>query len=267
MGGVPSRDAGSTIEAAQGNERVMKNWRSHQEMASAAPRLASMDTATSFSWNHDVKPAANATTTMAGSDLAPIWVDQMKAGATHAGRQLSGKVIETAIYTGGIYFVLGDAVGKYIKVGVYNIPDASPATALQLFKSSTIVTIREPYFKVGMDSFAFVRVDDPMSDLRVGMSLPEDNSTAWQQEGKQFFAISAHRAAIDCWDWALLFSQAKTPLATLMTKCAPHSSNTRSGAPSCALTAVYFARATAVVRQLYYVRHARPKQRVTVQLP
>lgn len=224
MGAILSR-AGPPIEAAQDNKRVMKNWRSHQEMANAQLHLASMVTATNFSWNHDVKPAASATVTVTGADLAPIWVDQMKAGATHAGRQLSGTVIETAVYTGGIYFVLEDAVGNYIKVGVYNIPDASAATASHLFKSSTIVTILEPYFKVGVDYLAFVRVDDPVSDLRVDTSLPEDDSAAWQQEGKQFFAISAHRAAIDCWDRALFFSQAKTPIATLMTKCAPHTSN------------------------------------------
>jgi hypothetical protein len=122
--------------------------------------------------------------------------------------------------------VLEDSVGTYVKVGIYNIPDASPAAASQLFKLSTTVTIREPYFKVGMDSLAFVRVDDPMSDLRVDTSLPEDNSTAWQQEGKKLFAISEHRAAIDCWDRAILSSQAKTPIATLMTKCSPQSSNT-----------------------------------------
>ena len=52
-----------------------------------------------------------------------------------------------------------------------NIPNTSPSSAAELFPQGKVVTIREPYMKVGADGMAFVRVDD-LSDLRVDVALP-----------------------------------------------------------------------------------------------
>ena len=79
--------------------------------------------------------------------------------------------------------------------------------------------MREPYFKVGMDGRAFIRVDDPSSDLHIDSTsiLPGTDSVAWQHVGKQFFAASMPAAAIECWNESLCFANATSAVATLLT--------------------------------------------------
>ena len=199
------------------SKSIMKNWRDHQKSMTRAAELKGRCTKIYIqsSWNFDIKPGS----TEASGELSPIWARQLKDGTTHRGRQLSGVIIEPAIYTGGIYFVLKDAVGALVKVGVYGIPDADLDVAAQLFKPGECVTVREPYFKVGMDGRAFIRVDDPSSDLHIDSTsiLPGTDSVAWQHVGKQFFAASMPAAAIECWNESLCFANATSAVATLLT--------------------------------------------------
>jgi hypothetical protein len=197
------------------NANVMKNWHNHKRMDQFSRSMPALSGFTfRSSWDHDVKPSVEAA---AATDMGPVWVSHMKAGATHVGRQLSGEVIEDAIYTGGIYFVLKDAVGGLVKVGVYGLPEADSHAAARSFAPGTYVTVREPYLKVGMDGFSFIRVDEPTSDIRLEQTKPSCNSAMWQEMGKQFFASAEHAAALECFDRAMPVATATNPIATLLT--------------------------------------------------
>jgi tetratricopeptide (TPR) repeat protein len=210
MESVPSA---ADASAQEHNARVMKNWLEHQKM-SKGHGWGGTWMGHTHTDSDEVKPETN----KAPDDVLPIWARQLTAGASHRKRRLSGVVIEDAIFTGGIYFVMKDAIGDLVKVGVYNIPNASPAVAAQLFQCGKCVTIIEPYLKFGMDGLAFVRVDNPATDVLTDSHLlPGCDAAAWQLEGKQLFAAHMTTAAFECWSRALSFSAASAPVATLLT--------------------------------------------------
>lgn len=170
-----------------------------------------------FSFNSDdvkpKKPVGKSET------LLPIWARQLMAGVTHRNRRLTGVIIEDAIFTGGIYFVIKDAIGDLVKIGVYNIPNASPVVAMQCFPCGKLVTIVEPYLKIGLDGLTFVRVDDPATEVLTESShvMPGCDAEAWQLEGNQLFRASMTAAAYECWTRALCFAAASSPVSTLLT--------------------------------------------------
>ncbi len=199
------------------NALVMKGWRGHKEMARMARGENGVN---NFSYNivtynFDVKP-----TKLVGKSesLLPIWAMQLVAGASHLNRRLTGVVIEDAIFTGGIYFVIKDAIGDLVKIGVYNIPNASPGVAIKCFPRGKCVTIVEPYLKIGMDGLTFVRVDNPATEvLTESYKMPGSDPKAWQLEGNLLFAASMTAAAHECWTRALSFAAASNPVSTLLT--------------------------------------------------
>ena len=107
MEGVPSAADASTQEH---NARVVKNWLEYQEMSTGkAPGGKPPEHVAFFSLtiNSEVKPETN----KSPEDVLPIWARQLTAGACHRKRRLTGVVIEDAIFTGVIYFVMNvDAV-------------------------------------------------------------------------------------------------------------------------------------------------------------
>ena len=170
-----------------------------------------------FSHNSNVKPD-KPTKEMPGTALS-IWVRHLTTGTCHRERWLSGVVIEDAIFTGGIYFVMKDAIGDLVKIGVYNIPNASPAAAAHRFPCGKCVTIVEPYLKTGIDGSAFVRVDDPATDVLTDSHvLPGCDAAAWQLEGNQLFAANMTAEAFECWSRALSFAAASSTVSTLLTQ-------------------------------------------------
>lgn len=169
-----------------------------------------------FSNNNDVKPKKPVGKS---ETLLPIWARQLMANVTHRNRRLTGVIIEDAIFTGGIYFVVKDAIGDLVKIGVYNIPNASPDVAIKCFPCGKCVTIVEPYLKIGVDGLTFVRVDDPSTEVLTESShvMPGSDAEAWQLEGNQLFAASMTAAAYECWTRALCFAAASSPVSTLLT--------------------------------------------------
>ena len=217
MGFPSAEDAPQLVH----NAGVMRNWREHQEMSRTICRgkpgrgNEEHKHVIRGTNNSDVQPDDSK---QAPGDVIPIWARQLTAGASHRKRRLTGVVIEDAIFTGGIYFVMNDAIGDLIKVGVYNIPNASAAVARQFFQCGQSVTIMEPYLKVGMDGLAFVRVDNPTTNVLTDSHLlPGRDAAAWQLEGKQLFAAHMAAAAFECWSRALSFAAASSPVATLLT--------------------------------------------------
>ena len=169
-----------------------------------------------FSQNSNAKPE-KPTKVMPGTALS-IWVRQLTAGTCHCEHRLSGVVIEDAIFTGGIYFVMKDAIGNLVKIGIYNIQNASPIAAAHRFPCGKCVTIVEPYLKTGNDGSAFVHVDDPGTDVLTDSHvLPGCDAAAWQLEGNQLFAASMTAEAFECWSRALSFAAASSTVSTLLT--------------------------------------------------
>jgi hypothetical protein len=216
------------MQEEEHNVRVMRDWRGHQKVA----RMKSMGhnnmvaitfsnhamVAITFSNHTDVKRKM-----LDGvpESMLPIWVRQLTEDASHPKRRLTGVVIENAIFTGAIYFVIRHAVDDLVKIGVYNIPHASPNVAAHLFQRGKCVTIVEPYLKIGMDGLVFVRIDNPATDVLTGSQcLPGKDATAWQLEGKQLFAADRAAAAFECWTRALSFAAATSPVSTLLTNWA-----------------------------------------------
>jgi tetratricopeptide (TPR) repeat protein len=214
------------------NARVMRDWRGHKEMAafkSTGWRKGEYHHVLKFSDNSNVKPE-KPTKEMPGTALS-IWVRHLTTGTCHRERWLSGVVIEDAIFTGGIYFVMKDAIGDLVKIGVYNIPNASPAAAAHRFPCGKCVTIVEPYLKTGIDGSAFVRVDDPATDVLTDSHvLPGCDAAAWQLEGNQLFAANMTAEAFECWSRALSFAAASSTVSTLLTNRA--AALLRSGHPA-----------------------------------
>ena len=214
------------------NATVMRDWRKHKEMDAFKSRgwkRGEYNHVIHFSHNSDVKPEKP--TKEMPETVLPIWVRQLTAGTCHRKRRLSGVVIKDAIFTGGIYFIMKDAIGDLVKVGVYNIPSASPAVAAHRFPCGKCVTIVEPYLKTGMDGSAFVRVDDPVTDVLTDFHvLPGCDAAAWQLEGKQLFVANMTAAAFECWSRALSFAAASSTVSTLLTNRA--AALLRSGHPA-----------------------------------
>ena len=84
------------LPVADQDALVLKSWRSHQLMASLQSRTATGRTI-KFSWHSDTKPDVGESD---DAKLLPLWVEQLRAGATHTTRRLTGEVFEDAIYTG-----------------------------------------------------------------------------------------------------------------------------------------------------------------------
>ena len=189
--------------------RALKDYEQHKRMASlgaSSPRAHQVN----FTNMSDIKPSRDVSQ---NKTLRPIWCSQMVTGTTHVGCLLSGTVIRAGIFTGGIYFLLEDAVGGLVKAGVYNIPNASPAVAMHSFPEGRTVAIAEPYLKVGSDGFPFIRIEQP-DDLQLDACLP-NSPDAWQCEGKRFFNAGKYPEAIECWDRSLALNSTTVATAVL----------------------------------------------------
>ena len=172
-----------------------------------------------FTWNTDTKPLP--ATRISREQHRPIWVSHLSVGATHVGRIISGRVTHGGIFTGGMYFVLEDALGELVKVGVYGVDGASPHTSAELFPVGRFLSISEPYFKQGVDGLRFIRVDNP-DEICDKKLLPQD-ARAWHLEGNDFFAVGdskAAKAAIKCWEYALEKSCAGSSVLLLCNRAA-----------------------------------------------
>ena len=189
MGGAGSRRSPDDAE----RQRVEDSYRGSKEMMEVmvGRRAAVGTTGSRAAWrmrwssSFDVKPEAGDPPTT--NTLSPLWCCHLSPSTTHVGRRLTGKIIRGGVHTGGVYFVLEDAVGGVVKVGVYNIPDAGPRVAAELFPEGFTVTVIEPYYKIGQDQLPFIRVDNP-AELDMSLSLPGSDPLAWQREGKDSFA-------------------------------------------------------------------------------
>jgi hypothetical protein len=198
------------------NVRLMRDWHGHQKMATVKKSGGGKHSVLiPFSINSNVKPKMPKEVP---ENMLPIWARQLTARASHLKKRLTGMVIEDAIFTGSIYFVVRDTVGNLVKIGVYYIPNALSDVAAQLFQCGKCMTIVEPYLKIGMDGNSFMHVNNPETDvLRDSQLLPGCNAAAWQLEGKQFFVAHMAAAAFECWSRALSFAAASTPVSTLLT--------------------------------------------------
>lgn len=206
---MPSASAGAA-PAAEQNARVMKNWYEQHgglfgENTGRRPDMAE-------------KKTGNSTVPVQGN-IPPIWVGQLTPGALHRERRLTGDVIKHGVSekAGGMYFVIKDAFGNLVKVGVLNVPGASPAVAARLFRRGKCITIIEPYLKSDADGLAFVYVENPGTDLLTDShSLPGRDAAAWELEGNQLLKYYEAAGAFECWSRALSFATASGPVATIL---------------------------------------------------
>jgi hypothetical protein len=119
----------------------------------------------------------------------------MRLGKVHQGAVLHGKVVADAIYTGGVYFVVEDAAGDRVKVGVYNDARSRHATAARMFRTGQTVSIAEPYYKLGSEGQCFVRVNQPTC-IKPDGRTPGPNADAWDQQAKHL-AAARHAGVVN----------------------------------------------------------------------
>jgi hypothetical protein len=173
-------------------------------------------------FNFDVKAKAGAT---ALADCAPLLVEHMSTGMTHRKCVLVGEVASAGIFTGGIYFLLEDPLGGMVKIGVYGIPGACARLAASAFCRGRRVAIVDPFFKVGADGAAFVRVDEP-SEVH---SVP---AVCWKELGTDFLKRSSMpSAAASCYGCGI--ASVVAPAAILLTNRS--NANLRLGHTACAV--------------------------------
>mmetsp|Transcript_10527 Transcript_10527/g.25694 ORF Transcript_10527/g.25694 Transcript_10527/m.25694 type:complete len:1042 (-) Transcript_10527:150-3275(-) len=178
------------------NQEVLGSWRKSQKMAhmlSAGETSREHEMVLSFTDNSNTKPKASAKI----QDLKPILVSQLTPGTVHKGFILKGIILREGVCTGGFYFLMIDALGEVVKVGVYGYP-FSQKLARSTFPVGRSIGIREPFFKFGADGRAFVRVDCKEDIAECPSSPPLMDPTWWKDLGNTI-AASSCTTAVKCY--------------------------------------------------------------------
>ena len=102
---------------------------------------AGVNRGATYTVNRDVKPDS-ASTLGTRASLKPLIVAQMAGGTTHKGREITGTIVNAGIFTGGMYFLMKDVMGRFIKVGVYEVPGASVRAAAALFPVGRTLSVQ-----------------------------------------------------------------------------------------------------------------------------
>lgn len=216
MMGFPVRpDPGQRVR----NDNVMENYRQHQatsEMLAGQARKTGSEHCVVANWSSADDTLSGCALNVSENKLCCILVTQMQLGKVHHGAVLHGKVVADAIYTGGVYFVVEDAAGDLVKVGVYNDTRSTHATAARMFRTGQTVSIAEPYYKLGSEGQPFVRVNKPTSIKNDG-STPGPDADAWDQQAKQALRTDKAKAAYTCWTLALKREVATQATGVLLT--------------------------------------------------
>ena len=115
------------------------------------------------------------------AELPTMFVAQLRVGDVHTNRALVGTIRKPRSQTCGIYFLLEDALGDLVRIGVYNAGfDAASAPAA--FPAGQTLSIAAPFLDAG-DGHAFVRVDDP-DDIATPASTGPTDAAEWHEQGK-----------------------------------------------------------------------------------
>jgi hypothetical protein len=96
------------------------------------------------------------------ANLKPIAVKKLKLNSSHEGYFLTGKIIVVPTKWNAISTLIEDENKDVVRLSVYNYPLAKGESESKLFAIGRVVTIREPFYKLGSnDGIEMIRVDVP----------------------------------------------------------------------------------------------------------
>jgi hypothetical protein len=111
-----------------------------------------------------------------------VCIEQLlSAGRAHGECVLAGHVFKAWIYAGAAHFVLQDAAGDLIQVGVYNACESGqhPAT---LFPVGRLVSIADPHVTCDeADGQPYIRVDNPDCVQEFDFSQDVSGDSSWRR--------------------------------------------------------------------------------------
>ena len=131
-----------------------------------------------------------------------IKITELVSGIIHSNKVIYAKVcVNEGAKTTGYYTIIEDEYGQCARIGVYNITKR----LLRSLNQGRKIAIVNPFYKLGVDGYHFIRIDSPAELLVIigeekgGNKSSEDH----KKEGNEFFKSADYPKAIECYTRAI----------------------------------------------------------------